>query len=180
MELRGDLQSFPLAQLIQTLDNAQRSGKLDIQGHLGEFAVFFQNGKVIHALSPYTSGLPAFYDAFLEHDGTFNFMSNVIMPPRKITTSTTSLLIEATRLMDEMDRSGSIVDPSALVVATARVFSDEPVALTSDEFIVLQNTGEPKTFDRILRETEVGFFRASAALGGLVDKKIITLSKLEA
>ncbi|MHB8071299.1 MAG: DUF4388 domain-containing protein [Candidatus Cryosericum sp.] len=180
MELRGDLQSFPLAQLIQTLDNAQRSGKLDIQGHLGEFAIFFQNGRVIHALSPYTSGLPAFYDAFLEHDGTFNFVSSVIMPPRRITASTTSLLIEATRLMDELDRSGAVVDPSALVVAMALDFSDKPVALTSDEFVVLQNAGEPKTFDRILRETEVGFFRASTALDGLVDKKFITLSKPEA
>jgi hypothetical protein len=127
MELRGDLQSSPLVQLIQTLDNAQWSGKLDIRGHLGDFAVFFQKGRVIHARSPYNSGLPAFYDAFLEHDGTFNFVSNVILPPRRITASTASLLIEATRLVGEF-----------------------------------------------------GFFRAWAAINGLVDKKMITLSKPEA
>lgn len=180
MELRGDLQSFPLSQLIQTLDNAQRTGKLEVRGHLGDFALFFQKGKVIHALSPYTSGLPAFFDAFLEQEGTFNFMSNVIMPPRRITTGTTSLLIEASRLMDELGKSGPEVDPSRLVVAVVQDLADEPVVLTPDEFVVLQNAGEPKTFDRILRETEVGFFRASAALYGLVDKKMITLSKSEA
>lgn len=180
MELRGDLQSFPLAQLIQTLDNAQRTGKLEIRGHLGDFALFFQKGKVIHALSPYTSGLPAFFDAFLERDGTFSFISTVIMPPRKITTGTTSLLIEAARLVDELGKAGSEVDPPRLVVAVARELADEPVVLTPDEFVVLQNVGEPATFDRILRQTEVGYFRASAALYGLVEKRMVTLSKMEA
>ncbi len=84
MELRGDLQSFPLTQLVQTLDNAQRTGKLDIEGHEGSFAIFFQKGRVIHAQSPYSSGLPAFFDTFLVRDGTFNFLPSVIMPPRRI------------------------------------------------------------------------------------------------
>jgi len=102
------------------------------------------------------------------------------MPPRRITTGTSSLLIEASRLMEGLGRLGPEVDPSGLMVAVAQDLADEPVVLTPDEFVVLQNAGEPKTFDRILREAEVGFFRASAALYGLVDKKMITLSKSEA
>jgi len=66
MELHGDLESFSLAQLVQTLEGAQRTGKLDIEGHLGSFAIFFQKGRVIHAQSPYSSGLPSLFDAFLE------------------------------------------------------------------------------------------------------------------
>ncbi len=180
MELRGDLQSFPLAQLIQTLDNGQRSGKLDIQGRLGDFGVFFQKGRIIHAQSPYSSGLPAFYDAFLERDGTFNFVSNVILPPRRITASTASLLIEAARLLDELSRSETEVEPSRLIVTMAQDLADEPVVLTPDEFILLQTMEGSKTFDRILKEAEFGFFRAWGALNGLVDKKMITLSKPEA
>ncbi|MBA4365575.1 MAG: hypothetical protein C0398_06155 [Coprothermobacter sp.] len=180
MELRGDLQSFPLVQLIQTLDNAQRTGKLDIEGHLGSFAIFFQKGKVIHAQSPYSSGLPAFFDAFLEHDGTFNFVSNVIMPPRRITQSNTSLLIEATELADEYARAGIHTEPSELQVSLTENDSDAAVTLTADEFLLLQKAGEPQSSDRILKEAEFGFFRAWTALNGLADKKMVTLSKSEA
>lgn len=180
MELRGDLQSFPLAQLIQTLDSAQRTGKLDIEGHLGSFAIFFQKGKIIHAQSPYSSGLPAFFDAFLEHDGTFNFLTNVIMPPRRITQSNTSLLIEATGLADEYARSGIQTQLSELQVSLAENDSDAAVTLTADEFLLLQRAGELESFDRILKEAEFGFFRAWTALNCLADKKMITLSKSEA
>ncbi|MFZ2412902.1 MAG: DUF4388 domain-containing protein [Candidatus Cryosericum sp.] len=180
MELRGDLQSFPLAQLVQTLDNAQRTGKLDIEGHVGSFAIFFQKGKVIHAQSPYSSGLPAFFDAFLVHDGTFNFLPNVIMPPRRITENNTSLLIEATRLAGEYARSGVQMEPSALQVSLTENDSGSAVTLTADEFVLLQKTGDQESFDRILKEAEFGFFRAWTALNGLADKKMVTVSKLEA
>jgi len=180
MELRGDLQSFPLAQLIQTLDNAQRTGKLDIEGHLGSFAIFFQKGKVIHAQSPYSSGLPAFFDAFLEREGTFNFMSNVIMPPRRITESNTSLLIEATGIADEYRRSEVQTEPSALRVSLTDNDSQAAVTLTADEFLLLQKAGERESFDRMLKEAEFGFFRAWTALNGLADKKMVTVSKSEA
>jgi len=180
MELRGDLRSFPLAQLIQTLDNAERTGKLDIKGHLGSFAIFFQKGKVIHAQSPYSSGLPAFFDAFLERDGTFNFVSSVIMPPRRITQSNTSLLIEATGLANEYVRSGIQTEPSELQVSLGENDSDAAVTLTADEFLLLQKAGDLESFDRILKEAEFGFFRAWTVLNSLVDKKIVTLSKSEA
>lgn len=180
MELRGDLESFPLAQLVQTLDNAQRTGKLDVEGHLGSFAIFFQKGKVIHAQSPYSSGLPAFFDAFLERDGTFNFLPTVIMPPRRITQTNMSLLIDATGLLEEYVRSGSRPDPSELQVSLAENDSDAAVTLTADEFLLLQKAGERQSFDRILKEAEFGFFRAWTALNGLADKKMVTVSKLEA
>ena len=180
MKLRGDLQSFPLAQLIQTLDNARRTGKLDIEGHLGSFAIFFQKGKIIHAQSPYSSGLPAFFDAFLERDGTFNFASSVIMPPRKITQSNTSLLIEATGLADKYVRSGIQMEPSELQVSLGENDSDASVTLTADEFLLLQKTDDLESFDRILKEAEFGFFRAWTALNGLADKKMVKLSKSEA
>jgi len=111
MELHGDLQSFPLTQLVQTLESAQRTGKLDIEGHLGNFGIFFQKGRVIHAQSPYSSGLPAFFDAFLETEGTFSFASNVILPPRRITQSNTSLLMEQRRWSSNMQAQNSGLSP---------------------------------------------------------------------
>lgn len=180
MELRGDLQSFPLAQLVQTLDNAQRTGKLDIEGHLGNFGIFFQKGKVIHALSPYGSGLAAFFDAFLEQSGTFSFVSGVTMPPRRITQNTTSLLIEATRLVDEYARSGIQAEPSKLQVKRSENDSDAADTLTADESTLLEQVGEVESFDRILKKSEFGFFRAWTALAGLAGKKMVVLLKLEA
>lgn len=178
--MRGDLESFPLAQLIQTLESAQRTGKLDIQGHLGSFAIFFQKGRVIHAQSPYSSGLPAFYDAFLARDGSFVFLSNVIMPPRRITDSNTSLLIQGTALAEAYEGSGIHEDPSELKVNLTENSSETAVTLTADEFVLLQRAGELASFDRILKEAEFGFFRAWTALNGLADKQMITLSKWEA
>ncbi|HWQ21494.1 MAG TPA: DUF4388 domain-containing protein, partial [Clostridia bacterium] len=135
---------------------------------------------VIHAQSPYSSGLPAFFDAFLEREGTFNFLSNVIMPPRRITESNTSLLIEATRLADEYRQSEVQTEPSGLQVSLAENDSEAAVTLTADEFLLLQKAGERDSFDRVLKEAEFGFFRAWAALNALADKKMVTVSKPEA
>jgi len=54
------------------------------------------------------------------------------------------------------------------------------VTLTADEFLLLQKACVPGSFDKILKEAEFGFFRAWAALNGLANKKMITLTQLEA
>ena len=180
MELHGDLQSFPLTQLVQTLESAQRTGKLDIQGHLGTFGIFFQKGRVIHAQSPYSSGLPAFFDAFLETEGTFSFASNVILPPRRITQNNTSLLMEATALVQQYARAEQRPEPASIAVHIEQNDSATPVTLTADEFLLLQKAEDSSSFDRILKEAEFGFFRGWAALTGLAGKNMATLSKLEA
>ncbi len=179
MELRGDLQSFPLAQLIQTLDGSQRTGKLNIEGHLGNFAVFFQNGKVIHAQSPYSNGLPAFFDVFLEHEGTFSFISSVTMPPKTITQGNASLLIRATELITAYEHDSLKVSPE-VQLQLEHTPSAVPISLTEDEFKLLQAAIEPVVFGKVLRDMEFGFFRTWIALKGLANKKMITLSKTEA
>ncbi len=72
------------------------------------------------------------------------------------------------------------MEPSALQVSLTENDSDSAVTLTADEFVLLQKTGDRESFDRILKETEFGFFRAWTALNGLADKKMVTVSKLEA
>ncbi len=180
MELKGDLQSFPLVQLIQTLENSQRTGKLNIEGTMGTCTIFFQKGKVIHAQSPYGNGQGAFFDVFLEREGTFSFGSGVIMPPVTITQGNASLLLQASAALAVYSRDELRCDPVRLEVEPLENNSDTPVTLTEDEFRLLQETTEPVTFDKILREMECGFFRTWTALKALAEKKMVKLSKMEA
>jgi CheY-like chemotaxis protein len=101
--LAGDFSAIGFPDLVSIIEMGRRSGVLSIAtAHLvGQ--VFFDTGRVIHAVYGNLSGVDAFYRFVGESDGQFEFSpcascSNEI--PETIQQSVTALIMEGARLFD--------------------------------------------------------------------------------
>ena len=107
--LSGDLQYFDLATVIQALAGAGRSGTLTIRGAAGNiFAeIYFDLGRIRYAKLGILKGRQAVYQLFLAPlQQSFIFQSGSLpadfTDEEEIMVSTTGLLMECVRLMDEL------------------------------------------------------------------------------
>jgi CRP-like cAMP-binding protein len=107
--LAGDLQYFDLATVIQALAGAGRSGALSIYGHAGNIfsEIYFDLGRIRYAKLGALKGKQAVYQLFLappQH--SFIFQSGPLpadfTDAEEIMASTTGLLMECVRLVDEL------------------------------------------------------------------------------
>jgi hypothetical protein len=120
-ETRGDLQQVPLIDLLQLLSMNRRSGVLGITTPSGAGEVRLASGEVIDAVYRRLEGEKALYRLLGERDGHFAFSPGEPASIRRITASTSPLLIEAMRQVDEVRRRRAELSP-----AGEAIFLDEP------------------------------------------------------
>ena len=104
VSLRGDLSEIGLLDVIQILDNAQKSGKLMIksEGHPG--TIFFNLGRIVNATFQDKVGEPAMYALVAVKGGSFDYKPSSVAFDVVINNSNTNLLLEGLRLLDEANR----------------------------------------------------------------------------
>jgi hypothetical protein len=73
MGIRGDLQSIPLWELLQTLSIGRKTGKLEIDNGLKRVEVFFENGKIVNVKTGFIEGYNAVLGLVLWNIGDFVF-----------------------------------------------------------------------------------------------------------
>ena len=106
-ELRGSLQYFDAATVMQTLINSGQSGVMVIEtpDHV-QAEVVFSQGKILHAKMQALEGEDAFYQIFQEElAGEFVFRGEDVDPeaiPCPIGKNPMNLLLEAMRMKDEL------------------------------------------------------------------------------
>ena len=106
-ELRGSLQYFDAATVMQTLINSGQSGVMIIEtpDHV-QAEVVFSGGKILHAKMQALEGEDAFYQIFQEElTGEFVFRGEDVDPesiPCPIGKNPMNLLLEAMRMKDEL------------------------------------------------------------------------------
>lgn len=111
MELKGDIGVLGVLELIQTLSNMGKTGKLEIvlpTKEKGE--LFFKNGKLIHAHSIDNIGKEALIEILNWNKGTFRFVENVILPAPTIDEETSKSVLEAISLQDEFKTKENILN----------------------------------------------------------------------
>jgi hypothetical protein len=108
--LSGDLSALPFADLLTTLEGAQRTGVLDLATTRAVGQVHLVEGRVVHASYANLGGLRAVARLLGEGRGQFEFTIEEPVPAARRTidvTSTTALILEAARLLDE-ERAGKL------------------------------------------------------------------------
>jgi response regulator RpfG family c-di-GMP phosphodiesterase len=97
----GSLEEMGLADLVQVLSQARKTGSLKIRsrGEVGE--IHFQDGNVVHALRGELQAEPAFYAMVRLTEGDFALDPSFKPTVRTIQQSAEALLLEAMRRMDE-------------------------------------------------------------------------------
>ena len=105
--LKGDLSELGLLDVIQILDNAQKSGKLLISSEGQDGAIYFNSGRIVNASYQKKVGEQAVYALVGVKGGTFEYEPSDKAFELVINNSNTNLLLEGLRLLDEANRDGN-------------------------------------------------------------------------
>src|SRR5256885_5756504 len=109
--LAGRFSALAFPDLVSTIDMEKRSGSLSIATANSVGAVYFDEGRVVHALFANLVGPRAFYRLMAEPDAQFEFTQEpcpVAARERTIRESVASLIMESARVIDTERRDGTL------------------------------------------------------------------------
>ena len=105
--IQGRLEEMSIMDLMQSLEMGQKSCKLSVRRGADTCEMFFSGGQCKDAKLGNVEGEPAVYEAVSWAGGEFEIDFNVAPTRNTISRSTTGLLMEGLRLIDEAGRDGS-------------------------------------------------------------------------
>jgi len=102
--LKGDLSEIGLLDVIQILDNCQKTGRLQVSSEGQAGTIFFNVGRIVNAIYQEKAGEQAMYALVAVKGGTFEYQPAATAFDVVIHNSNTNLLLEGLRLLDEANR----------------------------------------------------------------------------
>jgi tetratricopeptide (TPR) repeat protein len=102
--LKGDLSEIGLLDVIQILDNCQKTGKVLVSSEGQAGTIFFNAGRIVNAIYQEKAGEHAVYSLVAVKGGTFEYQPSAAAFDIVIHNSNTNLLLEGLRLLDEANR----------------------------------------------------------------------------
>lgn len=181
-DIEGSLARIGLIEVIQMIEFNEKTGTLFLLSPSGSAkgAVYINEGQVVNAVSGELDGEEAFYDLAARTDGFFKFNINETIPGKKIRQENMTLLIEASRLLDEEVALRSLVSSmdvrlTLLTSAIPRHLIDRIPAETLRSIMNLIRSG--KTINEIPSSAGISRARAAAVLADLINCGVVTEHK---
>jgi hypothetical protein len=150
-EVRGDLSQVPLVDLFQVLSMNRRTGTLSVTTGAGAGEVRIADGEVLDAVYRRLEGEKALYRLLGEHEGTFAFVPGGTVTLRRISESTSMLIMEAMRQLDEVERLKKELAPGGDVLLVSEPASAGAPRIERVVMAVLQ---VPRSLDEVLDEVQ--------------------------
>jgi len=147
MGIEGNIESFPLTDVITLLSNSGKSGILYIIGKKsgenlsGE--IHLKNGKIVNATCKDLKGEEAFYFLFLIDEGNFSFKPKEINTPVLIDKSVDLLMIEAIRMSEETKDLYKKIPPLHTLIELNPNPPENNIELSPEEWQVLNSFFNP-------------------------------------
>ncbi len=138
--MQGDLAEYPVPDLLQFLQGTRKHGQLLLEppSRSRTAGLFFDEGELVHACCPPTSGVRAVYEVLPWHEGRFAFVKDVEPEQRTIREDLQSVLLEGLRQLDELRRARTLLPPPDTVLHLERELQvHDDVRLTRGEWQVL-------------------------------------------
>lgn len=101
--LNGDLAFIQITTLLQSLQLAKMTGRLQIDSKEGAAEVFFLEGRPVHCSVPNSSGNEGVYELMSWQEGKFFFQPQVVTKKRTLTEALDNLVIQGVQLLDKMN-----------------------------------------------------------------------------
>ena len=169
-DFRGDLQQVSSVDLLQLLAMNRRSGTLAINTPAGAGEVRIKNGEIVDAVFRRLEREKALYRLLGETDGTFSFVGGIPQFLERIRTSTSTLLMEGLRQLDEAAR----LRQNLALDGTALLAIAPPGPETSEaEGRVLETLTTPRTLAELLDEVMLPDLAVLEALARLLEKGLV-------
>ncbi len=139
MGLDGNLEDFPLADVLQLINMGSRTGLLVITKNDFTARIWFERGQAVHAQVGELDGEKAVYETFNWREGRFTFDTDATTDLRTIDLDCQNLIMEAVRRLDEWTKLRKVIPGSAYVVTFAAGPGDKAgnVTLQAHEWKVL-------------------------------------------
>lgn len=183
VDIEGSLARIGLIEVIQMIEFNEKTGTLFLLSPPGKVkgAVYINEGQVVNAVSGELDGEEAFYELAARTEGFFKFNIHEKTPGNKIPQKNMTLLIEASRLIDEEAALRSLVSSmdARLTLLTSAIPShviDRIPAETLRSIMNLIRSG--RTINEIPSGSGISRARAAAVLADLINCGVVTEQKV--
>jgi len=139
MGLDGNLEDFPLADVLQLINMGSRTGLLSITTDDVTAQIWFERGQAVHAEVGDMDGEKAVYETFNWREGRFTFDTDAVTQLKTIDLDCQNLIMEAVRRLDEWTKLRKVVPRSDYIVSFAAGPGDKTgnITLQAHEWKVL-------------------------------------------
>jgi CheY-like chemotaxis protein len=169
-DFRGDLKQVSVVDLLQLLSMNRRTGALSITTTAGAGEVRLTEGEIVDAVYRRLEGEKALYRLLAENDGSFAFSTGSPAVLRRVQTSTSMLLMEGMRQIDELrrlrEKFGGEQD-ALLAIAQPGVEAPE------GERRIAELLTAPRALDEVLDDLPLGDLAILESLQQLVDQGLV-------
>jgi hypothetical protein len=119
MGLDGNLEDFPLADVLQLINMGSRTGLLSISNADVTAKIWFERGQAVHAEAGDMEGEKAVYETFNWREGRFTFDTEAVTQLKSIELDCQNLIMEAVRRLDEWTKLRKVIPRSNFIVSFA-------------------------------------------------------------
>jgi len=178
VELQGSIRQFSLADVVQFLGAAAKTGKLELVLEADRGSIFFENGAVIHAELGAREGEEAFFELMRRTEGSFEFLHGVTSPKKSVRQHSAILLMEGARRSDEWGILEEQIPDTNLVpefVLPEGSQTGKQITLNTSEWMVLAKVDGKRSLKEIALDSGLSEYRTCRLLYPLIRNRLIRL-----
>jgi len=173
MPTKGNLKDFKLEEVLQMITAGKKSGKLEINAERRRYRIYFKNGEIVHASAPYSTGEDAIKDVFLEESGAFEFIQNIILPPKTIKKDNMSIIFQGISVREECSKIRDVFNGKAKIFISSDA---ENVSLNEIEWKLVRSIMEGKSINEILEKEGLSYYKACKILSNILKKGLLKIT----
>lgn len=153
MGIRGDLQSVPLWEVLQTLSIGRKTGRLEINTETKKAEIFFENGKIVNVRTGFIEGYNAILGLALWDRGDFVFYPDEKTQNKILNLDPLEIIVNLSQNLDLMNYLGDFVLLPVRIDGLA--LEEEVVSSSFDGIAIVRDVvmtsplGELKTLELI-------------------------------
>ncbi|HUV85594.1 MAG TPA: DUF4388 domain-containing protein [bacterium] len=175
MGLDGNLEDFPLADVLQLINMGSRTGLLVITKNDSAARIWFERGQAVHAEVGELVGEKAVYETFNWREGRFTFDTDATTDLKTIELDCQNLIMEAVRRLDEWTKLRKIIPSSRYAVTFSAGPGDKAgnITLQAHEWKVLSLVDGELSVSELAEKTGFSELKTTQIVHALIDSGLL-------
>lgn len=181
--LKGSLESYNLADIMQLVANARKSGRLSISKGAGNPGlIYFKTGEIIHAEIDKFKGEDAFFTLIAWGSGEFALEEGDFPSENTISRSVTSLLMEAARRIDEWKLLRKKIGSIDAVPEFNEIDRQErrKISLSTLEWLVISKIDGKQSIAQVSENAGINIYDTARIIFGMIASGLLRLHQPDA